>query len=266
MAENVDNYTVGRGELYFARFAPGTLNATGYRYLGNTPEFSMTLESENLDHYSSDRGIREKDASVTIEVSRSLSIVADEITAANLSMFFFGQYETTTVAGGGSAVTETLTDVALNHSYPLGVDDDNPTGVLKAVFPGTGGTLFKVTNSGATTTYAPVDDYVYSQDTGLITITNDGAIAEGDDIKVTYTEAAYSHTSIVSGAEPVSGALKYVTRNPIGSQFVYTLPYVTIRPNGDFNLKGDDWQSIPFSGEILRKGTLEAVYINGVPA
>ncbi len=53
--------------------------------------------------------------------------------------------------------------------------------------------------------------------------------------------------------------------NPVGKQFDYSLPYVSISPNGDFNLKGEEWQQIPFSLEILRKGSLEAVYVNGQP-
>lgn len=263
MAEK--NYVVGRGEVHFARFLPGTTTRTGYRYIGNTPEFSMTLESQNLDHFSSDRGIREKDASVTIEVGRSLSIVADEITAQNLALFFFGDNETTTIAGGGSAITETFSNVGLDLSYPLGVTDDDPLGVLKAVYPGVSATLFAVKDGTGVTTYVAGDDYVYDPATGLVKFLSGGDIDEAQAVKVTYTEAAYSFDRITSGAEPVAGALKFITKNPIGDQFIYTLPYVTIRPNGDFNLKGDDWQQIPFSGEILRLGDLEAVYLNGAP-
>lgn len=257
------NYTVGRGEVHFARFKSGTQTPMGYRYIGNTPEFSLTLESQTLDHYNSDRGIREKDASVTIEVARSGSIVADEILAENIAMFLFGAVDTVSTAGG--AATETLTGVKLGQGYPLGVSDADPVGALMIDYPGEDTSLFKATDTTATTTYEAGTDYVYNQNTGLFTPLEGGAIVADSEVKLTYTELAYSHERIMSGSEPVAGALKFVTFNPIGKQYNWNLPSITIRPNGDYNLKGDEWQQIPYSFEILRKGSLEAVYVNGAP-
>lgn len=56
------NYTLGRGKVYFARFTSGQVPGP-FRYIGNTPEFNLTIELETLDHFSSDEGIREKDDS-----------------------------------------------------------------------------------------------------------------------------------------------------------------------------------------------------------
>jgi hypothetical protein len=262
MAER--NYTVGRGEVHFARFRPGTQIPTGFRYIGNTPEFSLTLESETLDHYNSDRGIREKDASVTIEVTRSGTIVADEILAENIAMFLFGAVDTVSTAGGTS--TETIPNVIPGRSYPLGVTEADPVGALMVAFPGEDATAFTVTSSGGSpTTYDAGTDYVFNPASGLLTIVEGGAIAADSDIVVNYTELAYSHERIVSGAEPVTGALTFITYNPIGKQYRWTFPSITIRPNGDYNLKGDEWQQIPYAFEILRKGNLEGVYVNGAP-
>lgn len=258
------NYTVGRGEVHIAKFKPGTQVPEGYRYIGNTPEFSLNLESETLEHVNSDRGIRERDASVTIEVTRSGTIVADEILAENIGMFLFGAAEIVTSAGGLG--TDVITDVKSNRSYALGVTNERPVGVLKVAFPGENATAFKVTDAAdEDTTFEAGVDYVYNTQSGLVTILEGGAIVEGSSIKVTYTELAYSHEMITSGSEPINAALKFVTYNPIGKQFNWTFPYVTIRPNGDYNLKGDEWQQIPYSFDILRKGALEAVYVNGAP-
>lgn len=260
------NYTVGRGEVHFAQFQPGTQIPGGYRYLGNTPEFSLTLESTKLDHFGSDRGIREKDASVTIEVARSGSIVADEIMIENLAMFFFGNSERITQAGA-TIVAEQINGVIPGRSYQLGQTDANPVGAKKVAFPGTGPTLFTVKDdtTPTATTFTANTDYVIDADRGWLTIVEGGAIQAGDNLRVDYTTLAALYDRVISGAEPVSGALKFLTFNPVGKQFDYYLPYVSISPNGDFNLKGEEWQQIPFSMEILRKGSMEAVYLNGQP-
>lgn len=260
------DYTLGRGEVHFARFKPGTEEITGYRYLGNSPEFSITLESENLDHYSSERGIREKDASVVLEVARSFSLVLDEISNQNVSMFLFSQQGVDTVSAlGGTTTDYEITNVIPDNSYPLGVTDANPVGALMIAFPGTGATAFKVRSGDGVRTYVAGVDYVYSPASSLLKPLKGGAIAAGDSIKVTFTELTYSYELIKSGSEPVAGALMYITYNPIGPQRKFTLPSVTIRPNGDFNMKGDEWQQLPYTGDILRKGDLEAVYVNGAP-
>jgi hypothetical protein len=56
-----NNYVIGRGKLYWDQFLTGTQTPTGQRYLGNTPALSMTSAYQNLDHYSSDFGLRVKD-------------------------------------------------------------------------------------------------------------------------------------------------------------------------------------------------------------
>ncbi|PZR90339.1 MAG: hypothetical protein DI537_19175 [Stutzerimonas stutzeri] len=260
------NYTVGRGEVHFAQFLPGTQTPGPYRYLGNTPEFNLTLESTKLDHYGSDRGIREKDASITIEVARSGTLVCDEIKIENVALFFFGAAERITQAGA-AVVDEQINNVVLGHSYQLGQTDSNPIGAKMVAFPGTGPTLFAVKDTATPTaaTFVAGTDYVFDAERGWLTILDGGSIEDGDDLRVSYTTLAAAYDRVRSGANAVEGAMKFITFNPVGKQFDYSFPFVTISPNGDFALKGEEWQQIPFSLEILRKGSLEGVYVNGQP-
>ncbi|QXV73593.1 hypothetical protein [Rhizobium phage RHph_X2_30] len=252
-------YTLGRGEFHFSRFKTGTQIGEGYRYLGNSPEFSLTLESETLDHFNSDRGIREKDKSVTLEVSRSGNLVLDEITMDNLAYFFFSADGKQVVAeAGGSVVGYAIADAILGRSYQLGESDSNPVGDVKISSSGL------AVKNGATT-YVLGTDYVVDLARGLVTILEDGNIPAGTDLTVDYTTLATSYDLILSGSEKVEGAVKFITRNASGEDRIYTMPYVTLAPNGDYNLKGDDWQQIPFTIEVLRKGALEAIYLNGLP-
>ena len=71
----MNQYVLGRGEIDFSRFRTGGQDPEGFRYIGNTPEFNLTIESENLDHFNSDRGVNEKDASIVLTTNRSGSLM-----------------------------------------------------------------------------------------------------------------------------------------------------------------------------------------------
>lgn len=254
-----ENYTLGRGELHFSRFKPGTQIGEGYRYLGNSPEFALTLETETLDHFNSDRGIREKDKSITLEVSRSGSIVLDEIDEDNLAYYFFSAAGRETITQAGGAVTGfAIADVIPGRSYQLGEAADDAVGDVRISTTG-------LTVATGSTQHTIIDDFLVDYARGIITIVEGGAIQAGDDLTVGYTTLAATYDRVISGSEKVEGALKYITRNATGPDRVINMPYVTLAPNGDYNLKGDDWQQIPFTVEVLRKGALEAIYIAGLP-
>lgn len=253
------NYTLGRGKVHFARFLPNTYTPDGFFYIGNTPEFSLTIESQTLDHYSSDEGIREKDDSVPLEVNRSGSMTTDNIDPKNVALFFFGDDSTVTQAVVASA-PETLTNIKAGHSYKLGSSPANPAGAF-GINP-TGLTVMV----GATPLVVNVD-YTIDLDAGIISFVAGSLLAVDDaDIVVTYAIRASSRSRVISGSEPVEGAMMYVTRNPKGADVVFYMPYVKITPNGDYALKGDEWQTIPLSLEILKPTSGEAIYRDGVPA
>lgn len=255
-----NNYTLGRGKVYFARYADGTQTPDGFRYIGNTPEFSLTIESEELDHYSSDEGIREKDDSVPLEVNRTGSLITDNISPENVALFFFGENSTLTQATVASA-TETLTDIKAGHSYFLGVTTSNPTG-----YRGIDETGFAVAVNGGGSALVDGTDYEMDFDSGLITFLEGSALAVDDaDIDVTFAVAGSSRDRVISGSTPVEGAMVYVTANPKGTDSTFYLPYVKITPNGDYALKGDEWQQIPMSLEILKLTNQEAIYRDGNP-
>ena len=91
------NYVVGRGRLYFDKFKKGSNNSeSGELYFGNSPEFTLTTDSETLDHYSSEHGLREMDASVLLELTQGGNFTVDEINADNLALFFLGEKSTIT--------------------------------------------------------------------------------------------------------------------------------------------------------------------------
>ena len=253
MAERM-NYTLGRGEIYFARFGDDGLEVPGPRvYIGNSTAFGFTISNETLDHYSSDRGVRQKDASVPLQVNRSGTLTTDNISNHNLALFFFGSASVQAVASAASVI-ETITTPVLGAFYQLGKSDVLPMGHRNI-------TITSVTGPSSTPVYTLGDDYEVDLELGMISPLVDGDVATS--MVVTYAVAASEMDLVISGSTPVSGELVYIAYNPEGKQIDYLFPKVTITPNGEFALKGDDWQALPFTVEILKKGDLEAIYSMG---
>lgn len=252
------NYTLGRGKVYFSRFKPGTRIPLGFNYIGNTPEFSLTIENETLDHYSSDGGIREKDDSVPLEVTRTGQLTTDSIKPRNVAIFFFGT-DTTVAQTAVAAHDESFTDVKAGSTVKLGITPSNPTGYFGV--NATGLTVGK--SGGAALTLGT--DYTVNAKMGLVEFIAGGAVVDGDDIDINFAVLASTRARVISGSEPVEGAMIYIADNPKGDDFHYYLPYVKVTPNGDYALKGDEWQTIPFNIEALKPETGEAIYMDGDP-
>lgn len=373
------NYTLGRGKIHFSRFKTNTQVPSGFFYIGNTPEFNLTIESETLDHFDSDEGVREKDDSVPLETTRTGSLITDNIDPKNVALFFFGEASTVTQISA-TTQNETLESVIAGHSYKLGISASNPTGyfginpagfnvsladetlvaatgtltfsgtgtdgdtitigdityTLRAVpaapydvdiggtatatgdnleaaingdagegttygtgtephpdvtaanaagvitvtasVTGTAGNSIVTVEAGSASSWGAATltggtgasfiegtDYTMNYDTGLLSFVEGGAITTGSDIEVDYAIRGHTRDRVISGSQPVEGAMMYVAFNPKGKNFDYYLPYVKITPNGDYALKGDEWQQIPFTIEALKPTNGDAIYMDGRP-
>lgn len=251
-----NNYTLGRGEVHFGQFKPNTQIPRGERYFGNTPELGFTAEQENLDHYSSDRGVRIKDQSVLLQLDYAGSFITDNISPENLAAFFLGEALTSTTASA-TGVAFTLADIEQGATYQLGTTDATPSGVR-------GISTFAITTPAACVAGV---DYVVDEELGRVTILEGSTkLTEGlASVVGTYNVLATSRDRIVSKSSTIEGSLRYIAKNPAGQNIDYFMPWVKLTPNGDFQLKGDEWQQLPFTLEILKKGSLESIYMDGRP-
>lgn len=261
------NYTLGRGEIHFGKFIPGTQIPEGERYLGNTPEVSFTIETENLDHFSSDRGVREKDESVPLQTTRTGTLTCDNIDPANLAYFFFGDDDLLAVTGAtvtDEVISPNGAGVLQGQWYQLGASAGLPQGqnnLTNHTGAGLGAKVIVTNDAGTPVVYDEVDDYLIDMKSGRLYIVPGGDIVNGTKLEVDYKTTTQSKARVISGSSPLEGSLRYIARNPVGKQYDYYMPWAKITPNGDFALKGDDWQTIPFNLEILKKSSAEAFYI-----
>ena len=258
MALSYGNQTIGRGKVYVATFKSGTHTPDLWRYVGNSPSFSVNIQSDKLEHFSSDSGVRVKDKSVTLQTNRTGSLVLDDINAENLALFFFGS--TSTLAQtSATAQTETVTGTKKGYYHQLGISGGNPTGVRS--ISNVGITVSSVAKTAGT-------DFVVDAVRGTIYIPDTSTIADASTMVITYDRAAVSRKQIISGSTEIEGALRYVADNPDGEDNDFYMPYVKLSANGDFNLKGDDWLQLPLNVEILEDTayTKAAIYIDGQPS
>lgn len=265
MAGEGKEYVIGKGRLFFDQFAAGTKVGTGERYLGNTPELSSSADAETLDHYDADEGLNVKDESITVENNLSLAFTTDNISPENIALWFAGPVNELTVTAA-TGKTETFSGVKRGRFYQLGADALTPSGARNA----TNITVMKV-EPGAQPEDPPVEtpvtaagNFDFDLENARVYIEPDAPdVADDDDLKVTYDLEAGSRTVIIGRGDEIRGALRFISKNPIGKQRNHYYPYVKITSNGDYALKGSEWQQMSFSVEVLKKdAATERVYID----
>lgn len=261
------NYTLGRGRLFAARYTAAQVNAGivaatmpegGYVYIGNTPEVSITSEEETLDHFDSDSGIRTKDDSVSLQVNRTGAFTTDNISVTNLAMLFLADGVNTIAQQSATGATYTFLKAAPGAFIQVGETAALPTGVRNI------SNVSVRKGAGFATVVTAAGNYEVDEANGRIyVLPGSVGIPAGTDIQITYDCAAVSREQVISKSTSIYVALHYVADNPRGTNRDVKMPLVKLAPNGDYNLKGDEWQQISFSMEILKKGSLEAIYVDG---
>lgn len=261
------NYTLGRGRLYFDRFTPSQVAAgitaatrgEGERYFGNTPEFNMTASEETLDHFDSEQGVRVKDDSVSLQLDRTGSFTTDNISAENLALYFLSDGATTVTQVSATGSTFDVPAASPGLFYQIGATTSLPAGVRKI------SNVSVRKGAGFSTVVAAAGNYEIDEALGRIYVLPGSTdIPAGTDIRVTFDLAAGTRQQIVSKSNSIYGSLRFVADNPKGTNRDYFFPYVKLSPDGDYNLKGDDWQAMTFAFEALRKASnIETLYVDG---
>ena len=259
------NYTLGRGEVYLSELDDDQ-GPTDFRYVGNTTELNITLETEQVELTSPDTAAGEVVATAPTTTTRSGTMIIDDIQAENLALFIFGSVGSRATGAGadgsdqttdvpGTTVAELVSRRDNGEWYPIGVTAANPVGYRN---------LSKLTVGSLTAN----TDYEVDLPRGRFKLLNTSAVAAlSGDLTVTYNRSADTTTEVRSGAGSRQVAMKFFENNARGQNRDWTFPVMTLSPNGDLALKADEWRAIPFSLSILKPNldAVEAIYINDVP-
>lgn len=259
------NFVLGKGRVFFDRFANGiavsaATQGEGERYFGNSPEFNMSSSSENVDHFSSESGLKVKDDSVQLSVNRSGKITVDNMSDANLALWFLGT--SATLAQTAQVGLTTLQAAAKRGTFvQLGATSSLPGGVRKVL------NVVVKKGAGYVTTVAAAGNYQVDSDLGRVYIEATAPDINDEDIQITFDTAVSSRIQVVSGANSIYGAMRFISDVARGLHRDIYMPYVKLAPDGDYQLKGDSYQQVGFNFEILKKASnIESAYIDGRPA
>ena len=250
-------YVISRGRVYANLLNIATDEFQGEIYLGNCPAFNVSIETEKAEHYSSETGLREKDASVVLEVKRSGSITCDNMNATNVALFLSGS--TGAITQAAETVTGEVLAVLPGRYFQLGATAVNPVGARKV-------SNVVVKSADGSTEYVAGDDYNVDAERGRLQILEGGAIAAGD-VQVDYETAACTWTGIRSGASgELRGSLRVVSDNATGENRDFYFPLVSLAPTGELPViaEGTDFSSMSFDVDILKPAGGEAIYVDGI--
>lgn len=258
------DYLLGRGIVYLAQLDANSLPLE-YRDLGNSPQFAITVESEELLHQSSRTGLRVTDKRITLSQDISLNFQLDEISHDNLALFFTGTTESITnpaVAGVGSmgspiAITAS---VVLGRWYDLKTAYDglgNPTAFTADSVP-------KIRRTSGT----PMDlvlntDYEIDRFMGRVFIKHNAVNVVATDDIAWYSAADASAPATLQRMKALKGtvkdyALKFVAENPANQaeKIEYEFHSVQISADGDLSLIGDEFSVVGFSGSAQKNSNV----------
>lgn len=267
-SENGKQYTIGKGRLYFDKYAEGSKTGTGERYLGNSPAVTVSASVDTLDHIDADQGMNVKDDQVTISNDMAVAFDLDSIDIENVALWYGGDADKMTVAAATS-VDEPDFVMTPGTWKQLGANEDMPTGtrditnvtistVTPPVAPATDPTVTAITGTDLTDNFE-IDlelARIYMEPTSTL------LSAEGVVLRVSYDQNAIEPTTVIGRGDEIRGALRFIADNPKGENKDQFWPYVKLTSNGDYALKGDSWQQMSFNAEVLKKdATTERAYV-----
>lgn len=231
-----ENYTLGKGILYFDRYKNG--KSSGYRDLGNAPSFSFNVNIEKLEHFSSRGGLRVKDKEIISQLTPSCSFTLDEITAENFEILGLATIDNQSQT---AASNQTETIAAVTGVVTLGKRAIKNVAVAVGSNDLVEGTDFVVSNAKA----GQIEFKNSTDVQAAITNSNNFTITYDCDAVTLKVVKLFTETQIV-------GRLKFVSDNPTGTQCTLVAKNVSLTPSGDTAFIGDDWSTLSFSAECLK--------------
>lgn len=264
---STSDYNVGRGKVYFASLDANGV-PKGYRFLGNAPEFNISMETETLEHQASTGGLKVVDKEVVISQKVNLSLTLDEINFENMALFFSGTATTfdnsaasssTPVTGVGNLVVDEQGRWFDLYTTGTGAPTTDSSGVRIYDI----GTVTVTGGASGTDTAVENTDYELDSVMGRIFVIDGSTVLDvansPHNISIAQNVGAQSSVDEVQALTQtaVKGALKFISENPTDSdhQSEFQFHQVSLKAEGDFGLISDEFTTMGLTGVAERNAT-----------
>lgn len=236
-------YFSGQGVVYAATRNPnGTVDADGFRDLGNVPSLSLSLETDVLEHRESRTGNRLSDLRIVRERTATVTITLESFTKENLMMLLYGTSQTVAgaVVNDEAFPTVAIGDVValahttINEAQPFSIEDSN----------------------GSPLTLTQGTHYTVDKKSGMVTML---AIPGTQPYLATYTHLTKSVVPMFETGQ-VERYLKFSGLNTANSNrgAIVELYRVAFDPVSNLDLINDELAQYELTGSVLYDETRDA--------
>lgn len=229
----VADYMIGAAVVHFNDSSNGWLN------VGNIPNFSITRESETIEHSAVVSGERLIDLTLQLSQKLGFSFAIDEFNAPNIDKLLKGNGVTSNVQSGDTIVDEAATaPVIIDRS--IFTAESNISSLI-------------ITGSGGTPTYVLNTDYELTDAiTGEIKILLSGSITTALALLLDYTSAARTRDKVIPGKTLQVTGLCRVDIQPInGKHFTWIIQNAALRAEGEIALDSGAFSNATILIDIL---------------
>jgi len=253
---SVAEYQLGGGKVFLAELAAGGLPKT-YRKVGNTPEFTVTVNTESYEHNSTQEGAPAQDLSVIIDSGGSIGFTLENFSAENLALFLLGEasdYTNPGIAGFADAVIVADGDIEVTGYYQIRTTAGAPVFGITAV------NAIAVSTTNAAPVLLTLDtDYTVDANSGIIHLLDtsviDTAISGVEGLTCTLTaDAAATTVDLVTMLSDIEKdvALIFEGINAADSnkRTLYHFHKISLAANGDANLISAEAGALPMTGQV----------------
>lgn len=228
MAVSSNDITLGGGKLYIDILEND--KPTGRLvYFGLTTGISVSTELDKLEHTNTEGPVQAIDKVVVRKQTATISFSSDDINAKNLARAFLGD------------VAETLEAKAIEIKSGATVGSVYDTGAYFAT----------ITVASNNVSLAEGKDYTYDKKSGLVEIIDSTNISEGT---LTITPEGGVNNEMVEALKhgKLEAQLLFVGNTATGTSCKAIFNKVSLMQDGEFALKGEEWLSLGFRGDILK--------------
>lgn len=251
MDTQTDNLVLGRGRLYFERFADSTYVGRGESYFGNSTAFSVTPNKTTQDITGSVGGRLVRLETVTISETFDGEFTTDNMSMANLSIWFGAK--SAGIATGEGIVT-TVVKVNRGYHYQVGVTASNPIGRRDFA-------SLTVSKTGSPEPLPEGNVDVSLEDGRVYVRPNAPNLVDGDQVTIVGVALDAGESIVIPSGASVVGALRFVGETIAGKRQNLYVPLADLTTAADFTLKGDQWQELRFKVSARKRMGHDLYYL-----